>query len=74
MTLNDLKLGSKGRIEKIKVDGKTRQRLIDMGLTEGVIVESALRSPSGDPIAYYIRGTLIAIRNEDSSKVICEAI
>lgn len=74
MRLNDLKLGAKGMVKKLNIFGKQKQRLLDIGLTEGTVIESVLRSPSGDPTAYYIRGALIAIRNEDSCNIMCDAI
>ncbi|MDD2377550.1 MAG: FeoA family protein [Bacilli bacterium] len=74
MRLNDLNLGAKGMVKKLNISGKQKQRLLDIGLTEGTVIESVLRSPSGDPTAYYIRGALIAIRKEDSCNIMCDVI
>ena len=46
-----------------------RRRLQDLGLIEGTLVECVRRSPLGDPAAYRIRSTLIALRREDSSAI-----
>lgn len=51
-----------------------RRRLQDIGLIEGTEVLCLQKSPSGDPVAYLIRGAVIALRGEDSSKIILESV
>ena len=51
-------------------DTSMRRRLQDIGLIEGTKVECIQKSPSGDPIAFLIRGAVIALRREDSSSVL----
>ena len=51
-----------------------RRRLQDMGLVEGTEVECVLKSPSGDPTAYGVRGALIALRAEDARQVLVTKI
>ena len=46
--------------------------MLDLVLIKGTIVEAVQKSPAGDPIAYFIRGTLIAIRSEDAEKCLVE--
>ena len=46
-----------------------RRRLLDLGLTPGTIVEAEFRSPGGDPMAFMIRGAIIALRHEQSELV-----
>jgi ferrous iron transport protein A len=70
-TLNDLRTGQKVRIITLLLKGNIRRRLQDIGLIEGTEVECLLKSPSGDPIAFLIRGAVIALRSEDSSKILC---
>jgi ferrous iron transport protein A len=74
MTLDNLKIGFKGIIKEINIVGGMKRRLLDIGLVKGTIVESVLKSPSGDPIAYSIRGAMIAVRREDSRNVVIEII
>lgn len=47
---------------------------MDIGLTPGTIIERVLENFSGNLSAYMIRGALIAIRNEDASEIVVEAI
>ena len=49
-----------------------RRRLLDIGLIEGTDVACLQKSPAGDPVAYLIRGAVIAIRSEDSAKILVD--
>ncbi len=69
-TLEDLKVGEKARVSSILTTGSMRRRLQDLGVIEGTRVECLHRSPSGDPVAYLIRGAAIALRSEDSSGIL----
>ena len=73
-TLNDLKLGEKGKVISLKSEGTIRRRLLDIGLTPGTIVECVLISPFNDPVGYKIRNATIAIRNEDSKFIEVEVV
>ncbi len=68
-TLTSLKEGEKAHVCELLNTGGIRRRLMDMGLVEGTEVTCALKSPCGDPVAYLIKGTLIAIRSEDTDKI-----
>lgn len=68
-TLNDLPLNTKGYIEKLNCMGNIRRRLLDLGLVKGATITPILVSPSKDPRAFSIRGTLIAIRQEDANLI-----
>lgn len=50
--------------------GFSRRRLMDLGFTEGARVRPALRTFAGDPRAYDVRGTTIALRREQASQVL----
>lgn len=49
--------------------GPQRRRLLDLGLLPGTAVEVDLAAPSGDPVAYRIRGAAIALRREQAEMV-----
>lgn len=67
--LCDLKVGQTARVKGLLSTGSMRRRLQDIGLIEGTTVECLQKSPAGDPIAFLIRGAVIALRNEDSSNI-----
>jgi len=70
--LNHLPLGKRGKVKILTSEGIMRRRMLDLGLISGTEVEALQRSPSGDPIAYYIRGAVIALRSEEASKIAVE--
>ena len=49
--------------------GFSRRRLLDLGLTPGTRIESALDNPFGDPRAFRFRGTLIALRKDQADQI-----
>lgn len=72
--LNYLPLGKKATVKELISDGIIRRRMLDLGLTNGTEIEALQKSPSGDPIAYDIRGAVIALRSEEASKIMVVAI
>lgn len=55
------------------IRGRARQRLLDLGLVPGTRItrefEAALRSP----VAFRVRGTLVALRREQTEQILIEA-
>ena len=51
------------------MNGNLKRRLLDLGIVKGTLITPVLRSPSGEPIAYDIRGSLIALRNETTNLI-----
>jgi ferrous iron transport protein A len=43
--------------------------LLDLGFVAGAIVEVIRKSPLGDPIAFRVSQTTIALRKEESSQI-----
>ena len=72
--LSDTKVGDKVIVDKITTNDSIKRRLLDLGLIPGTRIENVLKSPMGEINAYNIRGSLIAIRLEDASNIIVEAI
>ena len=72
MTLSSMREGQTAKVRELLSTGSMRRRLLDIGLVEGTDVSCLQKSPAGDPVAYLIRGAVIAIRSEDSSKILME--
>ncbi len=68
-TLNNLELNKKGIIKSLNCNGAIRRRLLDLGLVKGTTIIPVLVSPSKGLKAFLVRGTLIALRDEDSSHI-----
>ena len=69
MTLDKIAPGECVKILSLSHTGAMRRRLQEIGLIPGTIVECVGKSPGGDPLAYLIRGAVIAIRAEDCRKI-----
>ena len=44
-------------------------RLLDLGLVKGTKIVPVLVSPSKDPRAFFVRGSIIAIRKEEAQNI-----
>ena len=49
--------------------GQERRRLLDLGFVPGTVVEVEMISPAGDPTAYRVRGTIVALRREQANLI-----
>ncbi len=72
--LSDLPEGETGTILGLDENcrGLTRRRLLDLGFTPGARVLVGSTGPFGDPRAYRIRGTLIALRSSQADLILLE--
>lgn len=69
-TMADLGINETGVIKQLDVIGFQKSRLLDLGFTENSRVQKVMVSPAGDPTAYKIKGTVIALRKEEAEKII----
>jgi len=49
--------------------GQQRRRLMDLGIIPGTKIKAELISAGGDPVAYNIRGALVALRKQQSNLI-----
>ncbi len=70
--LHQLQIGSFGRVRRLTAEGNARRRLLDLGLIIDTKVEALRKSPAGDPIAYEIRGAVIALRADEAAHIYVE--
>ena len=68
--LNQVPLGRKAKVSMLTSEGSDRRRMLDLGLIDGTEIEPLYQSPSGNPVAYFIRGAVIALRSDVSEKII----
>ena len=68
-TLDQLPLGHSAHVAAVHLTGRMRQRLQDLGFIPGVCVTAVLQSPLGDPIAYQLLDTVIALRRDDAAQI-----
>lgn len=73
--LSDLKIGQVARVTGLHNDSKAiRRRLLDMGITTGVIVTIKKMAPLGDPVDIELRGYELCIRKADMANIDIEVI
>lgn len=74
LRLTALRPGQRATVRALAeaLQGFTRRRLLDLGLTPGASVMAELPSMFNDPVAYRVRGTLIALRREQAEHVLIE--
>ena len=75
--LSDLSVGQSGRVLRLssRLRGMERRRLLDLGIIPGTIVSAELASPGGgDPMAFRVRGALIALRTDQTRLIEIERV
>ncbi|MCP4201250.1 MAG: DtxR family transcriptional regulator [bacterium] len=69
--LSALAIGESGTVIGLSPElrGSARRRILDLGVIPGTVVSTEIRSPSGDPVGYRIRGAVIALRREQADQI-----
>ena len=69
--LDSLKPGEQAKVVGLspRSRGPERRRMLDLGILSGTLIAAEFASPGGDPIAYRIRGALIALRKEQAQLI-----
>ena len=71
-TLGDLSVGENGRIAGFHLPPAEKQRLLEMGLTEGIPFEVVRFAPLGDPMEIKVRGYHLSIRKTEARGIFVE--
>ncbi|MDG4657429.1 FeoA family protein [Ectobacillus antri] len=67
--LSDFQIGEIVLIEAIELEGTMKRRLLDLGFIPGGVVKVLQKSPLGDPVAYQVSNTTIALRKQESTRI-----
>jgi DtxR family Mn-dependent transcriptional regulator len=68
--LSALPVGARAVVAALKCQGLVRRRFMDLGLTPGAVVRAIMSSALGDPVAYEVRGTLVALRADQAAQIL----
>ena len=68
-TLKELKVGQSAKVVKIHGEGALKRRIMDMGITKGVLVTIRKVAPLGDPLELHLRGYELSIRKADAEMI-----
>jgi ferrous iron transport protein A len=69
-TAANLKFGEKVTINDIDISNPSHQRILEIGFTPGQEIELVNISAFDDPIAFSVRGALIAMRRKEADCII----
>ena len=73
LPLSRLSLGKTARILSLSSPEPLRGRLLDLGFVPGGEITPLYAAPTGDPRAYLVCDTIIALRQKDAADVAVEA-
>ncbi|WP_245755416.1 FeoA family protein [Actinopolyspora alba] len=65
-TLDRLRRDQTATVTSVNIHGPQRRRLMDLGMLPGTRIHIDRVSPLGDPTAYLVRGSVIALRREQA--------
>lgn len=68
-TLDQLPVGQSARVTAVSLGGAKRTRLQELGFLPGAVVTALQESPFGDPVAYAVLDTVIALRRSDAGSI-----
>lgn len=72
LTLDCVRVGTECKICELRLSDELRRRILDLGLIADTRVKVLQKSPAGDPTAYFVRGTVISLRNSDARGILVE--
>ncbi len=67
--LSELKAGDCVIVQSIDLYDSLSRRLQDLGFVPNGSIRCAYIAPSGSPIAFWVKGALIALRKDDCQKI-----
>ena len=69
MNLSETKPNKQYIVTDISVNCGLLRRFLDIGIIKGTEIERLFDSPFGDPTAYLIKNSVIALRKSESDKI-----
>lgn len=69
VTLRDVKIGETATVVKLHGEGAIKRRIMDMGITKGVVIKVVKVAPLGDPIEINVRGYELSLRKADADLI-----
>ena len=72
--LNDIQVKNTVKVEDILSSCNLRERMLALGLTRGAVIDVVRKGPKNNLTVYKIRGSKIALRQEESSLILVSDI
>jgi ferrous iron transport protein A len=73
-TLDQLRIGEKGRIQNVAGEPALVQRLLEMGLLEGEEVQVLAIAPLGDPVEISFGFSRVSLRRREAAGIQVEKV
>lgn len=67
--LSQLPQGGSAIIKEIRLSRSFSDRLYDLGMEPGSVVVCLHIAPSGSPVAFFVKNTIIALRKSECSQI-----
>ncbi len=74
MKLTDTKPNKTYVVTEVSRNDGLLRRILDIGIIKGTKVERLFSSPFGDPTAYRIKNSVIALRRDESDRIFVEQV
>lgn len=68
-TLRSAKVGETLKVVKLHGEGAVKRRIMDMGITKGVVLTVRKVAPLGDPVEVTVRGYELSLRKADADMI-----
>lgn len=73
VALSSLAPGEAGTVQEMQGLGRNaRQRLLEMGLMQGVRIRLVRRAPLGDPLEIHLKGYRLMLRDSEACSIFLE--
>lgn len=67
--LSELSIGKTCILKEVNLFGTLQRRLWEMGFQKGEAVTCVFAAPSGSPIAFLVKGAIVALRKSDCERI-----
>ena len=67
LRLDQVRIGTKVRVERVHGEGALRQRILDMGVTRNAEITVRKMAPFGDPLEVTVRGFQLSLRKAEAA-------
>jgi len=73
-TLKDIPPGKSARVMRLTSHGAILKRMLDMGISPGVVIEVKRMAPLGDPMEVTVMGYNLSLRKSEANSILVEPL
>lgn len=74
MKLSEVTPGKSCKVLKVHSSGNLFKRIMEMGLTQGTVIEIERVAPLGDPVEMKLKGYHLSLRKDEADNIEVEEI